>query len=630
MQHVTLITGRSWSIVQQALISSILFAFMMATELFICTSSPLAAGRYFPKRYTLRGDIGLIYEKKWTTQTDVDISRFTHSYHLGLSGFALDPRLMTFDVDTTFSQENNNPGDNIDSYGFDTSLSFLNKPARRGFFSHFPRPINLTFSTYKTGNSRSQNYGISLGYDPFERWRVHRRFQQQQQQQQLRRQQQMNQPSEESDGQPPVENGGQQKQGSIQRQINSQVQARKFPFPLPVIYVDYDKNYYSFNNSSDNFNVDTDYLTLRLIDRDVKTEYLAEYDYQKYKGIADITTQFLNIEVNYRNYWEQDNTKFDSYNRAYLTDIGDSRTLQLSNRNLWDKRLGSDLRDNVALSGGGSYFKSDQESTPSNYDLNARAQYNKNYSKLWNRASADLLFGDSGEDTIYLVRLFNEANYDLSKRLSLRGRFAVGRNELGEEYGAGANLWIRTFINLLPGYDYSTVAASEGRTNTHSFSFDMNGIIYRSVTFNSRNSYSIREVSGSNPFKEKVLDLRGDVFWFIRLLNINIGASHIKVSRNDSGLLEGETPVDVKVTSLYSNISAPLFKNAFLTMNTTYTKDLMQKTLSFRPTINWNIRQVNLTAEYELRNTSGERDVTDHRIFFRLVRTFSKGLRRFW
>jgi hypothetical protein len=230
----------------------------------------------------------------------------------------------------------------------------------------------------------------------------------------------------------------------------------------------------------------------------------------------------------------------------------------------------------------------------------------------------------------------NETNYDLSKRLSLNGRLSIGRNELGELYGAGAGLWVRTFISIMPRYDFTSSAASEGRTTTHDFSLDMNGRISSSMTFNSRNSYMIRKVSGSYPFEENVLDLRADFFWILKYMNINLGAARLETEKSERDIRRSQggvgvdlrqEAVDLEVTSLYSNLSAPLSRNIFLTLNSNYTKDLKQETLSIRPIINWNLRQVTLTAEYELRKTSGETNAIDHRIYLRLTRSFMKRLR---
>jgi len=327
---------------------------------------------------------------------------------------------------------------------------------------------------------------------------------------------------------------------------------------------------------------------------------------------------------------DQKHQRFESFNRLFLTDLADSKSLEFGNRNIWTKSLGTDLRDRLSVAGGGSYFTSDLETNDTNYDLNAKTEYTKNFKKALNLTSAELSFGDSGIDTIYSVRLFDELNYDVSRALSVRGRTTVGLNELGDVFGAGTSLAIRKFINFLSSYDYIDFAASEGRTKNHLFSLDMNGRLYRNITFNSRNSYKIRDVNGSSPFNEKILDLRADLFWVLRLMSINFGVSRINTKSKHTDTIGGESPVDITVKSLYSNISAPLLRGMFMTVNTSYTKDMNGNVLSFEPVINWNLRQATLSAEYNMRKVSGEDNFTDHRIFFRFTRAFSRGIRGFW
>lgn len=607
---------------------------MMATELFICASSPNAAIRYLPKRYTFRGEIGLTYEKKWTEQrdTDSDSERFTHKYGLGLSGFVIDPRLMTFDIDTAFSQEKYRPGDDSDSYGFDTSLSMLNKPARRGFFSHFPRPIELTFSTYETGNSRSSSYGISLGYDLFEKVRIHRQFQQQQQQQQFRRQQQIMQQNREN-------NNSQQSQGSGQGQINTKMKKKIFPLLLPIMYADYNNYSYSSVDSSRSIEVDSEFLDIRLVDRNYKTDFQSEYIYKKTEGVTKSESHYLITEANYRNYLKEKKERIESFNRLDLRDIDTRKALELSSRNTWSKSLGKNLKDKLAISGGGSYFNSNDLATPENYKLVARSEYTKNFIKMWNRSSADLNYGDSGVDEIYFARFSNETNYDLSKRHSLNGRLSVGRNELGELYGAGAGIWVQTFIRIMPRYDFTRVAASEGKTTNNDFSLDLDGRIAKNLTFNSRNFYIIREVSGSAPFKEKALNLRADFFWTLSFMNINLGATRVETKKNERdarisgsglGVVSTGEEVDLEVTSIYANLSTPLSRSAFLNFRASYTEDREKETFEINPIITWHRRRISLTAEYEFRKISGETDRTDHRIYMRLTRSFAGRLRKFW
>lgn len=92
--------------------------------------------------YTLHGDVTLIYERKWSSGDREATDTFTHSYNLGLSGFVVDPRLVTFEINPTFRQEINKPGDTFNFYGLNFRTNILNKPARRGFLKISPSPFS--------------------------------------------------------------------------------------------------------------------------------------------------------------------------------------------------------------------------------------------------------------------------------------------------------------------------------------------------------------------------------------------------------------------------------------------------------------------------------------------------------
>jgi hypothetical protein len=231
-----------------------------------------------------------------------------------------------------------------------------------------------------------------------------------------------------------------------------------------------------------------------------------------------------------------------------------------------------------------------------------------------------------------LAELHNETKYDFSRRLSLTGRGNIGRNELGEVYGAGVGLQVLTFIRILPEYNFNRRAVSEGRATIHDFRFDLEGRIARELTFNSRNSYKIREVSGDAPFKEKVLGLKADLFWRLRLMNINLGVSRLDTNKKSQRTETGaeETEVDYVLTSAYSNLSTELYRNMFLTLNSSYQTSENREIFVLRPVITWNMRQVILSAEYELKKRNEETNTTEHRVFFRLTRTFARLLRNPW
>ena len=590
-------------------------------ELLYGSSFLYAAGRYLPKRYVLRGDLSLTYEKKWVEQTDTDAEseRFTHNYNLGLSGFVVDPRLMTFDIDGTFSEEKNFPGDTLNSYGVNTALNILNKPARRGFFSHFPQPIVVTLGYLDTGATNLSNYGISFGYDAFERMRIHRQFQQQQQQQQFRRQQQIMQQVNE--------NNAQQNQGVVQGQNNAKIKSRILPLPLPVMYFDYNNYRHKFNGHSSSFNTDSEFMNIRLVDRSDKMEYHVQYSYDRTEGATVTESQRINTEMNYRDYWAEKKERLESYNSLDLSDDDDRRSLKLSSNTLWEKQLGKE--DTLNISGGGSYFTSDNEDSAENYELTARSEYTKNFVKILNRLNADLKYGDSGTDEIYLLSLSNDTNYDHSRRLSLNLRENIGRNELGESYGAGVGLQVWTGISISPRYDFHRSAASEGKTITHHFDLDMAGRILRDLTFNSRNALKFEEVRGSSPSKEKILDLRLDFFWALQLMDINFGASRVETKTSEV-VDSGSEQVDIMLTSVYSNLSVPLKRNMHLTLNSSYTSDRRVKTFVFNPIFAWYLRQITFNAEYELIKPFGVNEAVDHRVYFRLTRSFAKRLRNWW
>jgi hypothetical protein len=606
----------------------------MGAELLFCASSLHATGRYLPKRYVLRGDIGLTYEERWVDQTEIDkdFNRFTHNYNLGFSGFVIDPRLITFDVDGTLSEEINFPNekdkrDAALSNGFNVAVNFLNKPARRGFFSHFPQPIIVSYGEHDSEFSRVTNYGISFGYDFFERIRIHRQFQQRQQQQQFRRQQQIMQQINANNANNANNvnnvNNVQGAQGVGQFQNIKKVRPTILPLPLPILYFDYDHYSYSFPA----LETDTDIVNVRLVDQTNKTQYNAEYNYQLNEGTGKLERQNIYVDVNYRDYWREKNERFSSFNNLDLVRIEDGKNGALSSDNTWTKGFGNDF---LTVAGGGSYGMSNSASD--SYAIRASSQYTKNLPNIRSLSGVAVNYGDSGTDEIYLAELHNETTYDFSRRLSLTGRGNIGRNELGEVYGAGVGLQVLTFIRILPEYNFSRRAASEGRTTNHDFRFDLEGRIARELTFNSRNSYEYREVSGEAPVKEKILDLRVDLFWRLRFMNINLGVSRLdtnkKSQRKETGAEEAE--VDFALTSAYSTLSMELYRNMFMTLNSSYTTSENREVFILRPVITWNMRQVILSAEYELKKRNEETNTTEHRVFFRLTRTFARLLRNPW
>lgn len=559
--------------------------------------------------YTLHGDVTLIYEREWSSAGRDATDTFTHSYNLGLSGFIVDPRLMTFEINPTFRQEINKPGDTLNFYGLNIRTNILNKPAIRGFFKNFPQPVQLKFSYFKTVDIKTVNYGLSLAFDVLEAKRIHRDLR-------LRQEERL---KGEQEGQTEGEKGkqqgqqGQQEQGVQRKRVTPALGPSKW-IPLPVFYLDYDR--YSYTTSD--FKATTDHLNLRALDNNINREYRFEYDLYRYGGEGNYTTQYLNIEANYRFFWT-DVERVEILNRMLLTDYSDRTTFSLSNRSSWFKRFGPELRDNMTVSGGGNYFQSE---SASNYNLGGSVTYNKYFSERFrDMVSGSVGYGKSDIENIYTISVSNGLEYNISRFLTFSKMITLTQTELGTSFLGNVGFAVKSFILLSPYYEYSTTAETGGRLTYHKFNFDFSGRLFRRLGFTSQNYYKIAEFSGIEPYNEKTLSLRGDIYLSLWRLNINLGANSISVKKTD-----GEE-ADIGLTTIYSNLTAPISRRIFLTVSSYYQIEKGgKKLLSIKPILTWYYRLINLTAEYELRKTE---DVTDHRVLLRLTRNFARPIRRF-
>lgn len=564
-----------------------------------------------PNAYMLHGDVTLIYERNWSSEGESRDS-FTHSYNLGLSGFVIDRRLMTFDINPTFRQEINSPGDTLNSYGLNVRVNVLNKPARRGFFRNFPQPIQLRFSYFKTTDIKTLNYGLSLAFDIFEAKRIHRDLRAQQEETLKKEQEGQEEGQDQEKGQQEQQRQqGQQQQG---RKRALPVRGSSKWIPLPVFYLDYDR--YSY--SAGEFNATTDHINLRALDNNIKREYRFEYDFYRYGGTGGFITQYLDLEANYRFFWK-DIERVEVLNRLLLTDYSDRTTFNLSNRTSWFKRLGPDSRDNLTVTGGGNYIQSD---SGSNYNIGGSVIYSKFFSERFrNMVSGSVGYGKSDTENIYTISASNGLEYSISRFLTFYKRVTLTQTELGTNFLGNVGLSVRSFIIVSPSYEYSTTAEIAGRETYHKFNFDFSGRLLRRIGFTSQNYYKITNFSGLEPYNEETISLRGDIYLNLWRLNINIGANSIRVKKTD-----GEQ-VDIGLTTIYSNISSFLSRRMFLTMSSYYQieKD-GKKLLSIKPVLTWSYRLITLNAEYELRKSN---DLTDHRILIRLTRNFSRPIRRF-
>ena len=594
---------------------------------------------YLRNRYNLSGEIQLSYERSWSDDSETQ-QRFTHSYSLGLQGFVIDSRLVSFNIRGNFLQEIDDPGHTYNLQGLALNIDLFNERIKRGFIKNLPQPIHLRFSHSKGLDSETWNYGISLTYKPVERpifyGKIKELIQQEQQRQQQRQQQKQKQQKkktldEEEEDENTVsekqegntgqgQKGSQLNQGERRNVMNVHEMIRN-ALPFPTFYLDYDRYNYKFNGSK----TDTDRLDLRAESLSPKLDIKAEYTLNRLSyGDNKGTYQDLTVDSLYRYYNEESATRADIYNRALFRDYSNYESFMFDHLTNWSRNIGKDRRDLLNLSGSARYSYLETEQS---YDLKASGSY---FHYLSTRArdtiSAAAGYGYNGSDDVYSIFLSNTLSYDISKMFGISNSLSIGQTELGTSYGAGAGLNINTFINIGTYYDFSSSVLNEGRKDTHRFRLDFSGVLRRNMTFSSRNTYFIINQSGSEPYRQRGYELRGDFYWSFPRFNINIGASQI-LTRT-----ENKEETETGITSIYSTISSYLSRRLYLSLMSSFSKYKDGVSLlSIHPILNWQIRMVTLTAEYELLKTHGnDKNSTEHRILLRLTRRFERAIRPFF
>jgi hypothetical protein len=571
-----------------------------------------------PGTYTLRGNITLEYERFW--QDTSDLETFTHNYTLGLSGFIVDPRFLTFDIEPTFRQRITYQADNIEFYSLNSRVSLLTTRPIRGFFRNFPQPINLYFNYFDTEGFKSNNYGINFGFDPLERLRLHRTIRATKEEAFLKEQAEREKEEvieeEVEEDEEKEEDRVIKKPPEKKKETIEDIRAIGPPkwTPLPVFYIDYDR--YTYKTQDTNFV--SDHLNLRALDNTKDWEYRLEYDLYKYGGNTVFKTHYMSAETKHF-FFKPHDERIETTNRVLITDTTEKTTFDISNRTSWFKRLGPGLKDTLTFRGGANYFESDKRN---NYNVGGTLTYNKYFSERFRDiVGVDASFGKADEDFIYSVGLLNQLSYDLSKNFSVLNSLRLSQTDVGLSFSGSLGFPIRTFINLNPSYEYSSTALEGGRSIYHKFNFDFSGRIFQRVNFNSQNYYRITDSRGLEPFKERTLSLKGDFFTTVGRFNISLGFSSIMIKKTN------ERSSDIGLTTINSNISSPISKRMFLTVGSYYViaKD-GDRILNIKPVFTWSYKEFLLSAEYEL---SKRQDTTGHRILIRATRNFSMPIRRF-
>lgn len=582
--------------------------------------------RSYSKYYLLSGDVGFAYDRRWTDSSEAT-DRFHHFYRLGLSGFVVDPRLMTFDLSSNFTQEVPNAGDTLNWYGVSGSFSFLNEQVRRGMLRHFPQPIQLRFAYSKSGEFDSLSYGISLRYKRPEHLRffsdgkivsmvtpLPRAY--------IDPNLNLNNANLNNNMNNNMNNNNNNNDDANLLNANNELlrqrAPRKFEITFPAFYFDYDRTTSTYAGRT----YTSDYLSLRSEAYGANSQYKVEYLYQSTSGDAAFTYHRFTADADFKYDNKLKHQRFESYNRFLLLYSDNNDYLSYSTRNTWQKRLGASLRDSVYAAAVANIYSADSSL---DHSVGFSGGYYKHFSERFNNAiSFDLNVSNSGGKTIHSESISNTFNYQLLRTLLLTNTVTLGLTEAGADYAFSIGLSSRTRFPVTAAYSLQSSALSDGRRKEHLFSLDISGVLYRDIRFSTRNSYRFSDVEGDTSYNQKVLSLNADLFWRVSRFDISLGATHSTV-RTSNG-------VNAKsgYTSIRATASTYLRKRLYLTVSSSFTStEGGDSVFNVSPTLSWYIREVAVLASYEFYRMSGDTDSTDHRLYLRVSRHFERKLRPF-
>ncbi len=547
------------------------------------------------RNFTLNGNLTLFYDRFWSSQSDA-VDRFAYSLNMNFHGFVIDPRLIQIELNGVLTQDfQKERTSTID--GFGAKIRFLTERPRKGVLRFFPQPVELRYAYYSYEEGDSQDYGISMAY------RL---------------------------AAPRASNGS---QSNTRNSGNSNNGKKKSSWiTLPNLYLDF--NRYEYTTQA-NKNVH-DRLDLRAEAFSEHADYSAEYLYYKntFNGEMNAKTHYLELQANYHQYWKETSTRLDSANILYFEKTLDTKTVSFIDRTSWVKNFGLDLRDSLAINGGGRYR--DNESTKE-YALDLNATYGKFFSeRLITTTTAGADYFKNDDDTkVGELAQFN-MQYRLSNMFTFTGQASAGNREDGTFYGFNVGLLSRKMISINPAYEYRHDDFGSEKTTANTVYLNLSAPLLRKMSFFSQNYYRIIDTTDNAAFsKEKRLSLQANIFWTVSRYTVSVGASHTQISLSGgdaSDILTGTVhggDAKFTLTSVNANVSTYLSRRITLNVYAYYQKEKDRGSLkSIAPVLTWQWRRVSLTARYILNMRGNSQN--DHRLFLRLTRQFDSILRPFW
>ena len=524
----------------------------------------------YPRQYTYNGLVGLSYERYWSDTTDA-VAKFTHDYRLGIDGFLLDPRLVSFTTVGNFTQDIYDPGDTINYTGFMFNLDLLNQRPMSGLLFWAPQPVRLRYSHYTANDYENTNYGVSLSYSLPQRIGF-------------------------------FHNGRLVSfvgPGDIYRTYlnnnnnnNSNKRRKGLVVPFPTVVFDYDRYKYD----SDAVNTDIGIYNIRGTESTTHASYLAAYEIRDYggKGVRKYTFDEIDLRADYRYSFNNSRDDFNSYNRYYRTTNENITQWTISDNSYWRKVIGKNRRDLLLTSLTGIYTGLEDAE---NYSVGLGSNYNKALSPLVNNSvSINVNYGKSGNHTLHSEILRDDLFLRMSRSVNLGFRANTGLNENGPEYGFGTSVGLTRRIGTSFLYYFSSKPFSDkGRSTSHEFGLNFNGRIIRRMFFTLNNTYRLASISDPiAPYNENTLTSTGNLSWYITRYTFNLGGSYIESSKKDGN--DEKTWTETINTA----ISTYLIRGMYLTTAATWSKNNdAYTTVSVKPRLTWSIRKILLALEYD-------------------------------
>ncbi len=572
------------------------------------------------KTFTFYGSLQLTYDRRWFEggQQGPAQTEFIKSLDLGVLGFIVDPRLVNFDVSGLLARvSRKNLGDSYTLTGVRLDLILLESLPRQwlGSWMFIPNPIMLRFSRLDDTYS-IMNYGITLMHRMPEEVKLAQR-------------------------------GGNNGSGNGGGNNGNGNNGKGWGIPFPLTIFDYD--HYDYK---DNWGLKTTsnlYSLRSSITGDVYDyRFLLEKEDRSGNPNPDYNRYTAELQPNYRFFDPRTKSAWDIFNLLRYDKINDTKNYQGHSYLFYRRPMGDSGKDLLTVTGNLNLMKTSADgAATSTYDFVGRTQYDR-------RLSARLLLApfaeigylreseqDTGEkEPVHYEHVGTRVEADLSRIFRNTSEVFVGTGQHGLEYGVNTMFATKTRISAAAGYSISRTSLPEGSLSLQQIVLRASGPIAGNLSFDSWAFYTMQDASehgdslfesnffeGAHavpPSSENSLHASANLYWFFKNTSVSAGGSWMQSTTRD-GLAEKTT-----TTALQASLSQVLMRQTLLTVFSSWIRDSQKnETFEVLPRLSWTKGRTSVNVDYDYRSTStlGAPSIAEHRLFIRLVRSFSHAFR---